>query len=135
EPASSIMSRWLQLLNCAAVWSGGELKFIPYADSAISNGASTTYQTQFSIPIPIPLSSGGIPSIVDLVAQSQFVSDGGVSYAFSGVPLVFIGAAFPTVAGTYGMITPGAYIFAVADEGKPVVVTYTAQNLAGFTPN
>ncbi len=135
EPASSILTRWLQLLNCAAVWSGGELKFIPYADSAISNGAETTYQTQFSIPVPIPLSTGGIPSIVDLVAQSQFVSDGGVSYAFSGVPFIFIGAALPTVAGTYGMITPGSYIFAVADEGKPVVVAYTAENLTGFTPN
>ena len=135
QPASSILTRWLQLLNCAAVWSGGELKFIPYADSAISNGASTTYTTQFSIPIPIPLSSGGIPSVVDLVASSQFVGDGGVSYAFSGVAFTFIGAAYPTIAGTYGMITPGSYIFATADEGKPVVVTYTAQNLAGFTPN
>src|SRR5208337_23544 len=112
EPASSIMSRWLQLLNCAAVWSGGELKFIPYADSAISNGAETTYQRQFSIPTPIPLSTGGIPSVVDIVASSQFVSDGGVVYAFSNVAFTFIGAAFPTAAGTYGMITPGSYIFA-----------------------
>ncbi len=55
EPASSILARWLQLLNCAAVWSGGELKFIPYGDSALSSGASTTYQKQFSIPTPIPL--------------------------------------------------------------------------------
>ena len=58
-----------------------------------------------------------------------------MAYAFSNVPLVFIGAALPTAAGTYGMITPGSYIFAVADEGKPVVVTYTAQNLTGFPPN
>jgi len=36
EPASSILARWMQLTNSAAVWSGGELKIIPYGDSAIS---------------------------------------------------------------------------------------------------
>ena len=36
EQASSILTRWLQLFNCAAVWSGGLLKFIPYGDTAIS---------------------------------------------------------------------------------------------------
>ena len=135
EQASSILTRWLQLLNCAAVWSGGELKFIPYGDSAIANGAQTTYQSQFSIPTPVPLSNSGVPSIVTLCAQSQFVSDGGVVYAFSNVPFAFIGGAVPTAAGQYGMITPGTYIFSTADEGKPVVVTYTAENLAGYTPN
>ena len=34
EQGSSILSRWLQILSCAAVWSGGELKFIPYGDTA-----------------------------------------------------------------------------------------------------
>ena len=66
EPASSILTRWLQLLNCAAVWSGGELKFIPYGDTAVASGASTTYQNQFSIPTPIPLSTGGVPAFVNL---------------------------------------------------------------------
>ena len=68
-------------------------------------------------------------------APSQFVSDGGVVYAFSSIPLAFIGAAVPTVAGTYGMIARGTYIFATADEGKPVVITFTAQSLTGYTPN
>jgi hypothetical protein len=63
------------------------------------------------------------------------VTDGGVVYAFSNIPFVFIGAAIPTAAGTYGMITPGTYIFATADEGKPVVATFTVQNLTGYTPN
>jgi hypothetical protein len=35
EAANSILSRWLQLTNTAAIWSGGRLKFIPYGDSAI----------------------------------------------------------------------------------------------------
>jgi hypothetical protein len=33
EQASSILARWLQLTNTAAVWSGGLLRFIPYGDS------------------------------------------------------------------------------------------------------
>jgi hypothetical protein len=36
EPASSVLSRWLQICNCAAVWSGGQLKFIPYADAPVA---------------------------------------------------------------------------------------------------
>jgi hypothetical protein len=41
ETANSVLTRWLQLTNAAAVWSGGELKVIPYGDSACSgNGAS-----------------------------------------------------------------------------------------------
>ena len=41
EAANSILDRWLQLLNCAAVWSSGALKFIPRGDQAISgNGWS-----------------------------------------------------------------------------------------------
>ena len=58
EQASSILTRWLQLLNCAAVWSGGELRFIPYGDSAIAAGAQTVFNAQFSIPRPVALSTG-----------------------------------------------------------------------------
>ena len=134
EAANSILTRWLQLLNCAAVWSGGELKFIPYGDTAIAAGAETTYQTQFSIPTPVPLSSGGVPASVTLCPASSFVSDGGVTYANGGA-FAFIGAAYPSVESTYGMITPGTYLFATADEGKPIVATYTAQNLTAFEPN
>jgi hypothetical protein len=36
EQASSILTRWLQLINCAAVWSGGQLKFIPYGDASFT---------------------------------------------------------------------------------------------------
>ncbi len=41
EQASSILGRWLQLTNTAAVWSGGLLKFVPYGDTRDSgrNGA------------------------------------------------------------------------------------------------
>jgi hypothetical protein len=33
------------------------------------------------------------------------------------------------------MVVQGTYIFATADEGKPIVVTYTTQSLTGYTPN
>jgi hypothetical protein len=43
EQASSILGRWLQLTNTAAVWSGGLLRFIPYGDgSATGNGVTYT---------------------------------------------------------------------------------------------
>jgi len=50
ESANSILARWLQLTNTAAVWSGGQLKFIPYGDSVmgptpnqVTPGGSITY--------------------------------------------------------------------------------------------
>ncbi len=36
ETAQSILDRWMQITNCAAVWSGASLKFIPYGDETIS---------------------------------------------------------------------------------------------------
>jgi len=47
ETASSILTRWLQLTNAAAVWSGGRLKFVPYGDATITRplvaGGSVTF--------------------------------------------------------------------------------------------
>jgi hypothetical protein len=136
EQASSILTRWLQIFSTAAVWSGGLLKFIPYGDTAISAGQVQTYSTELSIPVPIPVSSGGsLPALVTVAPASQFVSDGGVVYAFVNIPLTFIGAAEPTVAGQYGMFPSGTYVFGQADQGKPIVITYTAGSAGNFTPN
>jgi hypothetical protein len=106
------LTRWLQLFSTAAVWSGGLLKFIPYGDTAISEGQSQTYSTQLSVPVPIPASSGEtLPALVAVSQPAQFVSDGGVVYAFNNVPFIFIGANIPSVAGQYGMSSEGTYIF------------------------
>jgi hypothetical protein len=137
EPASSILTRWLKLFSTAAVWSGGVLKFIPYGDTAISQGSATTRSTQLSIPIPTPVSSGEtLPALVTVSPPAQFVSDGGVVYAsFSAPPYTFIGANIPSVAGQYGMSVEGTYIFGPPDQGKPVIITYTTQAARSYTPN
>ena len=136
EQASSTLTRWLQIFSTAAVWSGGLLKFIPYGDTAISQGQAGTSKIELSIPIPIPVSSGvSLPAIVTVSTPGQFVSDGGVSYAFSGVPFVFIGANIPSIAGEYGMSQPGSYIFGPPDQGKPIFITFTTQAAGSFTPN
>ncbi len=41
EKASSILSRWLQLTNSTAVWSGGQLKIMPYGDASITGAGQT----------------------------------------------------------------------------------------------
>lgn len=53
ETANSILTRWLQLTNTAAVWSGGKLKFIPYGDSSVSlalpeGGVSVTFNSDLT---------------------------------------------------------------------------------------
>jgi hypothetical protein len=43
ETAASILDRWCKVTNCAAVWSGTTLKFIPYGDTPVAgDGASFT---------------------------------------------------------------------------------------------
>ena len=137
EQGSGILTRWLQLISCTAVWSGGLLKFIPYGDSAIAQGAETTLTQQFSIPRPVAAATGyTIPSPVTVSGAASFAADGGVVYASTGIPFAFVGAdVFPDVAGTYGMSPAGTYIFAPQDEGVPVIITYTVAAPTAFAPN
>ena len=39
EAANSILTRWLQLTNTAAIWSAGKLKFVPFGDSPIAGSS------------------------------------------------------------------------------------------------
>jgi hypothetical protein len=136
EQGSSVLARWLQIVNCAAVWSGGLLKFIPYADAAIAatNQASTTIP--IIVPTPTPAGSGTTPPpSVAVCGSAEFVADGGVKYAFTGKAMTSVGASAPGAAGQYGISPAGTYLFAVADEGQAVEIAYTYTTGAAFTPD
>lgn len=46
EKAATIIERWLELINATVVWSGGVLKFLPYAEDNITgNGFTWTART------------------------------------------------------------------------------------------
>lgn len=41
EPASTILDRWMTILNTALVWTGYSLKFIPYGDQSVTANGVT----------------------------------------------------------------------------------------------
>lgn len=133
--ASSTLTRWLQFLNCAAVWSGGQLKFIPYGDTAIPAG-NVSRSVQTVVPVPAQSSIGVTPppSIV-VCPAAQFAADSGVVYAFTGAPLTYIGASIPSSAGQYGMSSSGTYLFSSADESKIVNISYSYNVPTSYVPN
>ena len=135
EQASSTLSRWLQIVNCAAVWSGGELRFMPYGDLAIASGPVARTITS-PVPIPAQQSNGAYPPPAIVVATgANFVSDGGVVYSFTGSALTYIGAVAPTAAGEYGISPAGTYLFHPGDQGVAVTIAATVNNPAAYVPN
>ena len=133
EQAASILQRWLLLTNTAAVWSGGQLKFIPYGDSAIVAGTVISQSTLYQIG-QVPSGAANPPPVV-VANAAWFAADQGVTYASSGTPLTSIGAAAPTVTGTYGMTPNGTYLFASGDQGADVEIAFQYQTAASFAPN
>ena len=135
QQGSSILTRWLQLTNCAAVWSAGRLKFIPYGDLPIAAGHATKTLTS-PIPIPAQQSDGTFPPPAIVVSTAaNFVADGGVIYTFTGAALTYIGAAAPTAPGQYGLLPAGTYLFHVGDQGSPLTITATVNIPVSFVPN
>ena len=132
EQASSVLARWLQILNCAAVWSGAQLKFIPYADSAIAAGNHAETIAATSVPTP---SLGGTPSIV-VCGASDFVADGGVFYALRDQQMNYVGgSSAPSSPGQYTIYPAGTYLFNAADVGAAVQIIYTYSLPSAFNPN
>ena len=135
EQGSSILARWLQLLNCAAVWSGGQLKFIPYGDQTIAAG-NVAQTVQYPVPTPVTTSSGTTPPpSVAVSTPSAFVADGGVTYAFTGVALTKVATNPPTVAGTYTISPAGTYVFCGYDDSQVVAITFTYAVGVSYVPD
>ena len=135
EQGSSILTRWLQIVNCAAVWSGGQLKFIPYGDVAIASGNVTKSLTS-PVPIPAQKSDGTYPApSIFVSAAANFVSDGGVVYTFTNAALTYIGTSAPTSTGKYGISPAGLYLFHIGDQGSPVTITATVSQPTAYAPN
>lgn len=63
-----------------------------------------------------------VPYTIDAANAATFLQDLGVSYANTAIPLKKVAAA-PTV-GQYA-VSNGTYTFAAADEGVPLVTSYT----------
>ncbi len=133
EQASSVLQRWLQLTNTAAVWSGGQLKLIPYGDTPTTAGANVTTTALHEIG-QVASGSTNPPPIV-VANATYFVSDGGVKYATTGTALTYIGTSYPSGAGSYGMSPAGTYLFAEGDQGADVNITYTYKVAASYAPN
>ncbi len=136
EQGSSILARWLQIVNCAAVWSGGKLKFIPYADAAIPAGTHAATTVPTIVPTPTPAGEGATPPpSIAVCGPAEFVADGGVKYAFTGAAMTSVGARTPSAAGTYAISPAGTYLFAPSDEGQAIEIAYTYATGDSFTPN
>lgn len=73
ETANSILARWMQITNTACVWSGGKLKFIPFADAPIS--ATNAYSSLSSSWNP-PQYSGGAIVPYYYLTDDDYVHDG-----------------------------------------------------------
>ncbi len=57
-------------------------------------------------------------------------------FAFSNIPFAFIGAEYPSASPEpTAWSTPGTYIFAAVDYGKPIVITWTGSAAAAYVPN
>ena len=135
EPASSTLTRWLQLTNCAAVWSGGQLKFIPYGDLSIAAGnVARTISTP--VPVPAQKSDGTYPApSIFMATAANFVADGGVVYALTGVAMTYSGASAPSLAGRYGIAPGGTYLFHANDQGAQVTISCTIATPVSYVPN
>ncbi len=133
EQGSSILTRWLQICNCGAVWSDNLLNFVPYGDATISAG-NVTRTVETAVPQPSTDPNNTTQPSVQVCAASAFVSDGGVVYAFTGAALSYSGGTSAGGAGTYGILN-GAYVFAIGDECLVVEITFTCAISRGFAPN
>ena len=136
--ASSFAKDLIDATNSNARWSAGFLSVIPYGDTQITAGTITTISETHLV------SSGAFSTaisnaVVFVQFADQWVSDGGVIYSGTGVPLTRIANnTYPPAVGEYTIAVTGSavyYGFNVNDAGASVTVTYDYAETASYTPN
>ena len=132
ETANSILARWLQLTNTAAIWSGGQLKFVPYGDTAVTATATPTTGV-FTVPAVLDQYLFVAPTqTIQVVPAALFVADDGVTYAANGTALAAV-TGVPTL-GQYA-VSGGLYTFSNADSNAQVRIGFTANPAGTYAPN
>lgn len=84
EAANSVLSRWLQLTNSTAVWSGGKLKFIPYGDAPATGTLFSGTSVNFA-PNATPVADLGDDDFVADSSSDPVVVTRADPYAASNV--------------------------------------------------
>lgn len=69
------------------------------------------------------------PNLIKVNAEVAFLQDNGVSYFSSGNPLVPVNVA--PAQGQYFVVSPGTYLFNVADTGLEMLLSYTLAGTPG----
>jgi hypothetical protein len=137
EQGSSILTRWLQICNTAAVWSGQKLKFVPYGDTSIAAGQILTATITETVPQNPDNIPGGFGfGFIDVSSAGQYVADLGVKYStqYYGLSLQYVGATIPPGPGFYGRIG-ATYYFSQLDIGVAVTLSFQYTIAGGYTPN
>ena len=134
EAANTTLTRWLQLTNTAAIWSGGQLKFVPYGDLPVT-ATPRPMTTGYTVAAPAynQAINGFNPTVqYQAVPAALFASDSGVTYASTGTPLTAVGGL--PGQGQYA-VSAGLYTFASADQGAVLKIAFVASPAGAFTPN
>jgi hypothetical protein len=142
EQASSTLTRWLQIANCAAVWSGDVLRFVPYGDTAIAPGLIKKTTAAMCIP-PVPeigfgnqTSTGDTFTTITLTPPGTGLQIVSIQYAFEYYQAYFcnLGPQIPQFQGAFGQVGNTLYFYK-DDADKAIIITYTYTTLYGYTPN
>ena len=119
------------------MWSGGQLKFIPYGDAPIPAGNAGRDHRADDRADADPgrqRRRRRRPSIV-VCGAAEFVADGGVIYAFTGVALTYVGAARRAPPGLTAFRQPEPICSRPATKARRSTIAYTYAIGDGFAPN
>ena len=133
EQASSILARWLQLTNAAAVWSGGLLKLIPYGDAATTAGTKVTVTQQREIG---EVASGGSNPAGITVCNSAYFCIRRRRDLFQHRRAAELYRNVMADGSRYLRNVAWRHLlFADGDEGANVEITFTYAIAVSFSPN